>query len=873
MSTAETSALRLAIPAEVADGRPMSMLEAALAWSRAGWKVLPVRSKAWHGKGRDGREIDLKPKAPLTKHGVKDATTDEEQIRKWWAQWPDAAVGIAAGHGRIVVIDADLDEERRPAGAMEVQALFRSLGVKLDTAEQRTPSGGRQYLFRLPEHLSLEDVKNAVGKGQPGRPAWPALPDCDVRCLDGYFVAGPSRIGPYAKAPEGGSYEWCGETLVPQDMPEGLYAILPKRSAPQPQPVPQASSPAPLPCSWQSRPSVPAGHARAYAEATLARIAGELSGEPHGSRNGALNEAALRVFRVFMGAGLDYEPIYRDLRKACEDNGLLRDDGEGQFIATMKSALKAAEKAGPATIPEPSPLAPRPASGPAPQPPRGGSEDAPLSILPPPEDVPRGLFPQPVEDAIADVADKKGDGQYNLAFAPCLAVFGAAVGGKRKAAVRKASPQPGNIWVCVLGGYGAGKSPCAEPFVEPLQDRNTQAYDEWEAAYEEASRKLQDYRRRAKQKNGLQEGEEEPKLPSYPPMAKLSGDTTMEALGKAYKACRDRGLVPSAAIFSDELRGAFKAMGCYHSGGPVEELPQQLLSLYDGAAWDTNRAAAERNMTIPHCYLSIFGGLQTALVGKLFTPDVLEAGGLGRFMFFRGEPPMHAKWRDDDLKPETREVIHYVVGSLLDMPRAEPPAGSGGGPIDLSGLSDTIGLTAEASEAMARWYEENRTRAAVEGNLGMFSKLSKQSSRIALILHLVRQVFLPEAEREPLITAETMHKAFQLTAYLERRAMEVRTLVTAGTKAASLEAVHREASRIFLSHIDEIKACEGKVANATLVEWLNAGGVKATSRSLQDICTPLGVAPLPSPLSRGVRGRRITDAALAVMARAAGVDA
>ena len=867
MSTAETSALRLAIPAEVADGRPMSMLEAALAWARAGWKVLPVRSRSWKGKDRNGKDIAYKPKAPLVTHGVKDATTDEEQIRKWWDRWPDAAVGIAAGHGRVVVVDADLDEKRRPAGAMEVQDLFRRLGVKLDTAEQRTPSGGRQYLFRLPAGLSLEDVKNAVGKGKPGRPAWPEMPHCDVRAIDGYFVAGPSRVGPYDKAPDGGAYEWCGEALVPQDMPEGLYEILPKRSA----------APAPVTVPVQAAPRIAAmpSEPDAYAMKVLAEEADRLAGTGRGGRNPALNEIALRLFRVFMAKGADTEPIYRELRRACEANGYLQDDGEGAFLATMASARRAAEREGPAYIysPEPSPRASRPASGPAPQPPAGGSEDAPLSILPPPEDVPRGLFPQPVEDAIADVADKMGGGQYALAFAPCLAVFGAAVGGKRKAAVKEASPQPGNIWVCVLGGYGAGKSPCAEPFVEPLQDRNTQAYDEWEAAYEEAYRKLQDYRRRSKQKNGLQEGEEEPKLPAYPPMAKMSGDTTMEALGKAYKACRDRGLVPSTAIFSDELRNAFKAMGCYHAGGTVEELPQQLLSLYDGAAWDTNRAAAERNMTIPHCYLSIFGGLQTALIPKMFTPDVLEAGGLGRFMFFRGEPPMHEEWKDDDLKPETRKVIRFTVGRLLDMPRVEPPDVDGGGPIDLSGLDDTIGLTAEARALMASWYEENRTRAAVEGTLGMFSKLSKQSSRLALLIHLVTQEFLPEPERDPLITAETMQKAFRLTAYLERRAREVRTLVAAGTKAAALEAVHREASRIFLEHVDEIRAGGGKVANATLLEWLNAGGVKATSRSLQDICTPLGVAPLPSPLSRGVRGRRFTDSTLAVMARAAGVEA
>jgi len=45
-------------------------------------------------------------KRPLTDHGVKDATTDEATIRGWWARWPDANIGIATGHG-LVVIDVD----------------------------------------------------------------------------------------------------------------------------------------------------------------------------------------------------------------------------------------------------------------------------------------------------------------------------------------------------------------------------------------------------------------------------------------------------------------------------------------------------------------------------------------------------------------------------------------------------------------------------------------------------------------------------------------------------------------------------------------------------------------------------------------------
>jgi hypothetical protein len=33
-------------------------------------------------------------KAPLTKKGFKDATTDPEQILEWWEKYPDAMIGM-----------------------------------------------------------------------------------------------------------------------------------------------------------------------------------------------------------------------------------------------------------------------------------------------------------------------------------------------------------------------------------------------------------------------------------------------------------------------------------------------------------------------------------------------------------------------------------------------------------------------------------------------------------------------------------------------------------------------------------------------------------------------------------------------------------
>jgi hypothetical protein len=49
-------------------------------------------------------------KRPLTAHGFKDASCDPDLVRKWWARWPDALVGVPTGI-RFVVIDIDLKHD------------------------------------------------------------------------------------------------------------------------------------------------------------------------------------------------------------------------------------------------------------------------------------------------------------------------------------------------------------------------------------------------------------------------------------------------------------------------------------------------------------------------------------------------------------------------------------------------------------------------------------------------------------------------------------------------------------------------------------------------------------------------------------------
>ena len=86
-------------------------IAAALEYAGHRWRVFPVHSIR---EGRCtcrtacGRDAG---KHPRTCNGVKDATTDERIIRKWWTWWPEANVAIATGRASgMWALDVD-DED------------------------------------------------------------------------------------------------------------------------------------------------------------------------------------------------------------------------------------------------------------------------------------------------------------------------------------------------------------------------------------------------------------------------------------------------------------------------------------------------------------------------------------------------------------------------------------------------------------------------------------------------------------------------------------------------------------------------------------------------------------------------------------------
>jgi putative DNA primase/helicase len=141
-----------------------STRDAALRWAARGIPVFPCKRTT---------------KQPLTRHGFKDATANEAQIREWWTTWPRAMIGIPTGTASgIDVLDLDLKPDEGIDGREFVSTRLSPLVVL-------TPSGGEHQYFR-----SACQVRCTTDVIAPG---------VDTRGDGGYAIVPPSSnsVGTY----------------------------------------------------------------------------------------------------------------------------------------------------------------------------------------------------------------------------------------------------------------------------------------------------------------------------------------------------------------------------------------------------------------------------------------------------------------------------------------------------------------------------------------------------------------------------------------------------------------------------------------------------------------------------------------------------
>src|SRR5919206_859445 len=115
----------------------MSPLDASLQYAARGWPVFPCRAS------EPGR------KRPHTGRGFHDASLDTRTIRRWWATWPDALIGVPTG-APIGAVVLDIDTKDAVANGFDT---LEDLGHAIlpQTPMVHTGSGGLHVYFPNPE--------------------------------------------------------------------------------------------------------------------------------------------------------------------------------------------------------------------------------------------------------------------------------------------------------------------------------------------------------------------------------------------------------------------------------------------------------------------------------------------------------------------------------------------------------------------------------------------------------------------------------------------------------------------------------------------------------------------------------------------------
>lgn len=156
------------------------MLDAALRYADLGYAVFPCVPGE---------------KRPLTQHGLNDATTDPDQIERWWSADRDANVAVRTD--RLLVVDVDGSENPWLTDDSRGRDLARA-------PSSRTPRGGRHFWFRQPAGTTWRCTQGRLAE------------KVDTRADGGYIVVPPSGV-------DGRAYRWLdGHELDvgPEHLPE-----------------------------------------------------------------------------------------------------------------------------------------------------------------------------------------------------------------------------------------------------------------------------------------------------------------------------------------------------------------------------------------------------------------------------------------------------------------------------------------------------------------------------------------------------------------------------------------------------------------------------------------------------------------------------
>jgi predicted transcriptional regulator len=267
--------------------RPLvSPLDAALEYARLGLPVLPLHSVQERGEMLictcGDSDCSHAGKHPLTTHGLNDATTKVTVIKRWFAKWPWANVGIRMGReSGLICLDTDAWK-----GSDAAIIDWEYEGHLLQSTLRGLTGRGGQFFFQHP------------GGRVISRELAPAI---DIRGDDSYIVAPPSRHQ------SGDYYTWLYDDGAPE-LPRWLHRLLEPHIEEGPPPSRA------IQLSATSTSATAYGTGALLGEVTALRSAR--------NRNDRFSIAVRAVFELVAGGEIEADYAERVLRQTADEIGL-----------------------------------------------------------------------------------------------------------------------------------------------------------------------------------------------------------------------------------------------------------------------------------------------------------------------------------------------------------------------------------------------------------------------------------------------------------------------------------------------------------------------------------------------------------------------
>ena len=236
----------------------------ALHFAERGWHVFPITPGA--------------KKPPVIDRWETRASTDPDQIHRWWRRIPHS-IGVATGPSGLVVVDLDTRKHGQPtpdrwatlgigSGVGVLRMLARQHGTTVTpTYAVTTPSGGWHLYYTAPAGVALRNTHAVIG--------W----KIDTRAHGGYVIAPGSPVPP-------DGYQLTDDR-DPAELPSWLHQAL-----------------TPKPSTALSAPSVHAAvNPTGYVSAAVGGEVQRVRTAPPGQHNAVLCRAAYALGQL-IGAGL-----------------------------------------------------------------------------------------------------------------------------------------------------------------------------------------------------------------------------------------------------------------------------------------------------------------------------------------------------------------------------------------------------------------------------------------------------------------------------------------------------------------------------------------------------------------------------------------